>query len=160
EDCVRRFRPDYIHLTSPGDLGILGALVASRLGIPLAASWHTNIHEFAARRLTRACWWLPGPLRRRAAAFSEEFVMDRVCWFFGRAKVLFAPNPELATILRRRTGRTVYPMSRGIDTDLFHPSRRTRPDSDLVLGFVGRLMPEKNLRLLPAVAAALRDAGV
>ncbi|HJZ96452.1 MAG TPA: glycosyltransferase, partial [Candidatus Solibacter sp.] len=30
----------------------------------------------------------------------------------------------------------------------------------LVLGYVGRLMPEKNLRLLPAVAAALRAAGI
>ena len=51
-------------------------------------------------------------------------------------------------------------MGRGIDTELFHPARRSRTDSDLVLAFVGRLMPEKNLRLLPQVAAALRYAGV
>ena len=49
EAVVRRFRPDFIHLTSPGDLGILGAIIAARLNIPLAASWHTNLHEFAAR---------------------------------------------------------------------------------------------------------------
>ena len=34
---VQRFRPDFIHVTSPGDLGILGAIVAARLKIPLAA---------------------------------------------------------------------------------------------------------------------------
>jgi phosphatidylinositol alpha 1,6-mannosyltransferase len=157
---VRRFRPDFIHLTSPGDLGILGAIIAARTGTPIAASWHTNLHEFAARRVVRACSWLPGSTRSRVAEFVERFVMDRVSWFFGRAQVVFAPNPELATILGARTGRTVIQMGRGIDTGLFHPTRRSRTDADLVLGFVGRLMPEKNLRLLPRVATALRDAGI
>lgn len=160
EARVRRFRPDFIHLTSPGDLGILGAIVAARLQTPLAASWHTNLHEFAARRIGRACSWLPGGINGGIAGFVERFVMDRVCWFFGRAQVLFAPNPELAAILRARTGRPVLHMARGVDTALFHPSRRSRTDSDLVLGFVGRLMPEKNLRLLPKVAATLREAGI
>jgi glycosyltransferase involved in cell wall biosynthesis len=157
---VARFRPDFIHLTSPGDLGILGAIVAARLKIPLAASWHTNLHEFAARRAARVCAWLPGELRHRMTGLVERFVMDRVCWFFGRAQVVFAPNPDLAGILEARTGSPVVPMGRGVDTVLFHPARRSRAsDSELVLGYVGRLMPEKNLRLLVNVAAALRDAG-
>jgi phosphatidylinositol alpha 1,6-mannosyltransferase len=160
EASVRRFRPDFIHLISPGDLGILGAIIAGRLRMPLAASWHTNLHEFVARRVSRACSRLPGGVRRGVARFCERFVMDRVCWFFGRADVVFAPNPELVSILGARTGRPVLPMGRGIDTVLFHPARRARTDSDLVLAFVGRLMPEKNLRLLPAVAEALRDAGI
>jgi glycosyltransferase involved in cell wall biosynthesis len=159
ENHVLRFRPDFVHLTSPGDLGILGAAVAARLGVPLAASWHTNLHEFAARRVLQLASWVPGDASRRLGSFAERFVMDRVCWFFQRAQVLFAPNPELARILRERTGRPVAPMGRGIDTELFCPSRRDRADSDLVLGYVGRLMPEKNLRLIPAVAAALRSAG-
>jgi hypothetical protein len=32
-------------------LGILGANAGWRLGIPLVASWHTSLHEYAARRL-------------------------------------------------------------------------------------------------------------
>src|SRR5262249_10989437 len=114
EALVRRFQPDYIHLTSPGDLGILGSIVAGRIGVPLAASWHTNLHEFAARRFSRICTWLPSGVRDRSANFVERFVLDRVCWFFGRAQVLFAPNPELATLLRSRTGRRVAIMGRGI----------------------------------------------
>lgn len=157
---VRRFRPDFIHVTSPGDLGILGAIVAARTGYPLAASWHTNLHEFAARRILGACSWLPAAARRNLADQAERFVMGCVCWFFARAQVLFAPNPELVGMLRARTGRPVYLMGRGIDSELFHPGCRSRADSGLVLGFVGRLMPEKNLRLLPSVAARLRAAGV
>lgn len=86
--------------------------------------------------------------------------MDKVCWFFGRGDVVFAPNPELISTLARRTGKPVLRMGRGIDTSLFHPSKRTRNDEELVIGFVGRLMPEKNLRLLPRVQAALERAGL
>jgi glycosyltransferase involved in cell wall biosynthesis len=157
---LQDFRPDYIHVTSPGDLGIIGAILAARLHTPLAASWHTNLHEFAARRVAGMLECAPRGLRTSAARVVEEFVMDRVCWFFARSSVIFAPNPELAILLRRRTGKPVFPMGRGIDTDLFHPSRRVRNDADLVVGFVGRLMPEKNLRLLARVERALRAAGL
>jgi len=156
---LKKFRPDYIHVTSPGDLGIAGAILAARLHTPLAASWHTNLHEFAARRVARMLEWIPREARASAAGWVEDFVMDRVCWFFARAAAIFAPNPELAGVLRRRTGKPVFPMGRGIDTSLFHPSRRSRPDGGLVIGYVGRLMPEKNLRLLARVEAALRGAG-
>ena len=97
--------------------------------------------------------------RRSPPGKAERFVMDRVCWFFGRGAAIFAPNPDLAAMLRERSGKPVFPMGRGIDTQLFHPTRR-RARMRMVLGFVGRLMPEKNLRLLPQVAAALRYAGI
>ena len=160
ETVLQRFRPDVIHVTSPGDLGILGAIVAARLKARLALSWHTNLHEFASRRVAQMLSWFPTGARARLARFVERFVMDRVCWFFGRGAVIFAPNPELEGELRARTGKPVFHMGRGIDTALFHPSRRTRTNCDLVIGYVGRLMPEKNLRLLPRVEAALRAAGI
>lgn len=158
--ALRRFRPDAIHITSPGDLGILGMILAERLRKPLALSWHTNLHEFAASRLGKKLAWLPSGLRTRAERIAEGFVMDRVCWFFRRGALTFAPNPELRSILAERTGKTAFPMGRGVDTDLFSPERRDRHDCDLVLGFVGRIMPEKNVRLLARVAGALRSAGI
>ena len=157
---LERFRPDVIHVTSPGDLGILGAIVAARLKARLALSWHTNLHEFAAQRVQQLFSWIPPLLRACTATAVEQYVWDRVCWFFGRGDVLFAPNPELASLLHLQTGKPVFPMGRGIDTELFRPERRTRADNAVVVGFVGRLMPEKNLRLLPRVADALCAAGV
>jgi phosphatidylinositol alpha 1,6-mannosyltransferase len=153
---VERFQPEAIHITSPGDLGIIGAIVAARTRIPLALSWHTNLHEFAARRVSRTADCLGKRISGRLAGAAERFVLDRVCWFFGRGSVLFAPNPELISMLRQRTGKPVYPMGRGVDTGLFRPDRRSRRDAEIVLGYVGRLMPEKNLRILPQVAAALQ----
>jgi glycosyltransferase involved in cell wall biosynthesis len=130
------------------------------LKLPLALSWHTNLHEFAARRAGRSLSRLGEPVSESLARAAERFVLDRVCWFFGRGALLFAPNPELIAMLRNRTGEPVYPMGRGIDTRLFAPERRCRDDRAIVLGYVGRLMPEKNLRILPRVAAALRRRGI
>ena len=55
EAALRGFGPDVIHITGPSELGIVGAYFAWRLGVPLAASWHTNVHEYAARRLASRC---------------------------------------------------------------------------------------------------------
>ncbi|HEV3333648.1 MAG TPA: glycosyltransferase [Bryobacteraceae bacterium] len=160
EPELERFRPDFIHITSPGDLGILGAVLAARLKTRLGLSWHTNLHEFAGRRIDQALSFVPAGPRAAAVRKTEDFVLDKVCWFFGRGDLLFAPNPELIALLAARTGKPVFPMARGVDTTLFTPARRARGDCDLVLGFVGRLMPEKNLRLLPRVLAELRAAGI
>jgi phosphatidylinositol alpha 1,6-mannosyltransferase len=157
---VEKFQPDAIHITSPGDLGISGAILADRLKLPLVLSWHTNLHEFAARRIRPMLAWIGEGASNSAARHAERFVLDRICWFFSRGAAIFAPNPELAEMLRERTGKPVFPMGRGIDTSLFHPRKRHRDDDALVLGYVGRLMPEKNLRVLPQIAEALRAGGI
>lgn len=51
--AMQAFQPDIIHITGPGDGGLLGFILSLQLNIPLVASWHTNLHEFAARRLER-----------------------------------------------------------------------------------------------------------
>src|SRR5262249_22715500 len=58
---LERFRPDVIHFTGPSDVGQLAVYLAHRLDIPTVGSWHTNLHEYAARRLPLN--WMPRPLR-------------------------------------------------------------------------------------------------
>jgi glycosyltransferase involved in cell wall biosynthesis len=156
-DAVGRFAPDLIHITSPGDLGILGAWVAHVLRVPLVASWHTNIHEFAARRLGRTLRFLPGIGRLQDAV--ERFVLRRALWFFARADVALAPNPELVNMIAARSGKPAFLMTRGVDTSMFSPGRRDRNEGPFTLGFVGRLNPEKNVRFLATLEKALLAAG-
>ncbi len=160
ERALREFQPDLIHITSPGDAGILGAILAHKLRLPLAASWHTNLHEFAGRRVESLLGWAPRRMRAGTAARVERFVLDRVLWFFSRADVAFAPNPELMSLVARRSGRPVFPMLRGVDTGLFTPARRNRSDGGLVIGYVGRLMPEKRVKFLAELERFLVRAGV
>jgi glycosyltransferase involved in cell wall biosynthesis len=149
-EVLKRFRPDLIHVTGPSELGLIGAYLAGRLHVPLAASWHTNVHEYAARR---AGWFLRLLPKRHSAAAAQKIenrALAIAAWFYRKASVLFAPNPELCALLGSNTGRPCFLMPRGVDADLFHPAKRTRdPDDPVrVLGFVGRLSVEKNIGLL------------
>jgi glycosyltransferase involved in cell wall biosynthesis len=154
---LKRFEPDLIHITGPSDVGILGAWLAHHKGLPLAASWHTNVHEYAARR---SGWFLRLLTERQSAAAGqkiENYSMAVLARFYKMARVLFAPNPELCALLERRTGRKCYIMPRGVDAELFHPVKRKRnpKDCERILGFVGRLSVEKNVALLVHVQQEL-----
>ncbi len=159
---LERFRPDVIHVTGPSELGLMGAYFAGRLEIPLAASWHTNLHEYAGRRMG----WLRPHLPPRSMAVAQRSVEASTLWLtaqlYRRAAVLFAPNRELCAMLERVTGRRGNLMQRGVDTAMFTPERRTRQANDgrLVLGYVGRLSIEKNVALLARVERELAARGV
>lgn len=159
-DALERFKPDIIHVVSPGDVSEIGVFMARKMGIPLAISWHTNLHEFGAMRLERTLSWMPDDARKRLIGFSEAQMLNMVLLFYGLGNVLYAPNDELVEMLRQRTAKPVFLMKRGIDTSLFYPGRRTVSDSTLRLGYVGRLTPEKNVRFLRDLEVGIRQAGV
>jgi glycosyltransferase involved in cell wall biosynthesis len=150
---VRAFRPEVIHITGPSELGLFGAYFAWQLKVPLVASWHTNVHEYAARRMS----WLTRHTGRAGEGIEhavEASVLTLTSYLYRYAKVLYAPNPALCALLERKTGRPVQLMQRGVETDVFAPQKRTREPGDgrLVLGYVGRLSVEKNVALLPHAA--------
>jgi phosphatidylinositol alpha 1,6-mannosyltransferase len=159
---LERFRPDVIHITGPSELGMFGAYFAWEMGLPLAASWHTNLHEYAARRMG----WLTGRMSETNGAAVEGGVEASALWatsqFYKLAKVLFAPNDELCQMLEKTTGRPCFLMQRGVDTEWFSPVHRTREESDgaVVLGYVGRLSVEKNVALLARVERELVVMGL
>jgi glycosyltransferase involved in cell wall biosynthesis len=160
-EVLERFQPDLIHITGPSEVGMLGAGLAYHLELPLAASWHTNVHEYAARRSEWFLRLLPPRQSRQTEQKIEDLAMVAAARFYSVARVLFAPNPELCELLERSTGRPCHLMPRGVDAELFHPDKRNRPleDRDQVLGFVGRLSIEKNVALLARVQEELEQMG-
>jgi glycosyltransferase involved in cell wall biosynthesis len=160
-EVLERFKPDLIHITGPSEVGMLGAGLAHHMRLPLAASWHTNVHEYAARRSE----WFLRLLPKRQSIVTEQKIEDlamaAAAKFYSVARVLFAPNPELCALLERTTGRKCYLMPRGVDAELFRPEMRKRDpeDRDQVLGFVGRLSIEKNVALLTTVQQELERLG-
>ncbi len=159
-DILQEFRPDLIHITGPSDLGILGATLAHQLAIPLIASWHTNLHEFGAKRLAKFISFMPEAPRQGAADLAERSILNMCAWFYGRARVLLAPNQGLVDLLSKLTGKPTFLMQRGADTVLFDPAKRKRIDSAFTLGFVGRVTPEKSVRFLVDIERSLMDAGI
>jgi len=158
---TRSFRPDIVHITGPTELGFLGAWIAHHLRVPLVASWHTNVHEYAA---TRSGWFTQifGGRGPGVAGHIQSSALWASALFYKQARVLFAPNPELCGLLQRATGRPCHLMTRGVDTQAFSPSHRDRAagDTDFVLGYVGRLSVEKNVALLATLQQQLRTRGI
>jgi len=153
------FSPDVIHITGLNDVSIIGAYLAWKRQIPLLASWHTNIHEFASRRLDKMFGFLPDGARGSLTGFAERKILAGSVLYYKMAKLVLAPNQELVDMLEQGTGRTARLMQRGVDTDFFTPEKRTVRDGKMRLGFVGRLRAEKDVRLLAKIETALLEAG-
>jgi phosphatidylinositol alpha 1,6-mannosyltransferase len=152
-NTLRRFRPDLIHVTGPGDIGLMGVYFAFHYQIPLAASWHNNLHELASHRIHTILEhplfsFLPKAYAEFLTLLTEKSALEGFALLYSFANALFAPNPELVSMLASRTGKPVHLMPRGVDTGLFHPAKRFRQDGAFILGYSGRLQPEKNVRLL------------
>jgi phosphatidylinositol alpha 1,6-mannosyltransferase len=156
---VQAFQPDMIHVTSPGELGQLGAYLSHTLAIPLVASWHTNFHQFAARRLQKFLGFLPGKMTRPMIGWSQLRGLQLLTWFYGRAKVTLAPAKPQVEWLENKLNRPSFLMPRGVDNAQFNPAHRTLRDGILRIGFVGRVTPEKGVRLLAKIETALESAG-
>ena len=164
EGELHRFQPDVLHMTGPSELGILAAYFAWKLQIPLVASWHTNVHEYAAKRIGWLTSLLPNDMAQATEQQVEAGSLDITTRFYSFAKVLFAPNTELCDMLASGTGRPCHLMQRGVDATQFSPDHRTRPErqpnAPFLLGYVGRLSREKNVALLPIIERELRESGI
>lgn len=156
---LMEFRPDIIHITGLNDVSITGAYLAWKLKLPLVGSWHTNLHEFAARRLTRMFRFLPGKTSRKITDLAERQILKGAMLYYKMPKVLLAPNKELVEILEKATGRETDLMARGVDVEKYDPVKRTVSDATFRIGFVGRLRAEKNVRLLKDLEDKLIEKG-
>jgi len=149
ELALRRHDPDVVHLASPFAFAAYGAFVADRLGLPTVAVYQTDIAGFAGfYRLGLG----------RAAAWRW---LRRVHGVVGRT---LAPSTAAAENLASHGIERVHLWPRGVDGVRFHPGhrdealrRRLAPDGEVVVGYVGRLAPEKSVELLEPVT---RMAGV
>lgn len=159
---IAEFKPDVIHITGLNDVSILGVYIAHKAfdrKIPVVASWHTNLHEFAATRLQQTFWFVPKTVRQPLIELAERKIFDGAMLYYKMGKILLAPNRELIDALEKNTRRSARLMIRGVDTELFAPQKRAVNDKIFRLGFVGRLQPEKNVRLLVELERELIKAG-
>jgi phosphatidylinositol alpha 1,6-mannosyltransferase len=156
---LREFQPSFVHITGPSDVGILGAILAHNLGVPLAASWQTNLHQFARCRVARLLSSWPANLSGQLAAATEFASFQAAVRFYKIPRLLFAPNREMVELLEKTTGKPCFLMSHSVDTHAFNPALRDRAAGPFRIGYVGRLTPEKKVRLFAQIERELLAAG-
>ncbi|MCB1291024.1 glycosyltransferase family 1 protein [Mycolicibacterium sp.] len=141
---LRGFDPDIVHLASPALLGYGGLIAARRLGVPTVAVYQTDVAGFAAS------YGVPlAAVPVRAWMRHLHRLADRT----------LAPSTAAIEDLRAQRVPHVHHWPRGVDVTGFVPSarddrlRRTwSPDGKAVVGYVGRLAPEKHVERLAALA--------
>ncbi len=154
------FNPNIIHVTGLNDISQFGYYFAHFRRIPAVATWHTNAHEYAAERLTSVLSFVPNNAKQRIGKTVENVVFKGLMKLYFLAQMQIAPNEELVADIQRLTRRPSFLLGRGVDTDSFSPQKRRRDTDEIILGFVGRLRPEKNVRFLGDIETALRKANI
>ncbi|KUI27669.1 alpha-mannosyltransferase [Mycobacterium sp. IS-1742] len=142
---LRGFDPDVVHLASPALLGYGGLHAAGRLGVPTVAVFQTDIAGFAQS-------YGVGAMSRAAWAWTRHL--------HSRADRTLAPSTSAMENLEAHGVPRVHRWARGVDITGFAPSardeglrRRWSPDGRPIVGFVGRLAPEKHVERLAALSA-------
>jgi phosphatidylinositol alpha 1,6-mannosyltransferase len=154
------FKPDLIHITGPGDLGWLGLWAGRSLQVPVVASWHTNLHEYASRRLSKFFGFMPASWREKTTASAEHQSLRALMRFYRMARFYLAPNAGMVELLRQRLRpRPAFIMAHGVDLDRYSPTLRPPGKRPFRIGYVGRLTAEKNVRAFADLERRLLAAG-
>ena len=134
-------------------------MLAHRLGITLAASWQTNVHQYARARAITLLARLPKAWSTPFADLIEHWSFRATTRFYKIPRLLFAPNQATVNILKATTGKPCFLMSHSVDTAAFNPTFRDRVGGPFTIGYVGRLTAEKNVRWLVRLEQALLVRG-
>lgn len=137
------FAADIIHAHHPFLLGDTALRVASSRSVPVVFTHHTKYEDYV-----HYVPFASPALRRAAIQLSTEYA--NLC------DGVIAPSASIASLIRRRGVTTpVAVVPTGIDTAAFARGEGARfrkrfklPADAFVVGHVGRLAPEKNLRYL------------
>jgi len=133
---IVRFGPEAIHIATEGPLGQAARSLCLKWGMPFTTSYHTKFPEYIKARFP----FIP-------LALPYKFVRD----FHNSGGRVMVTTPSMVEFLNKRGFKNLAPWARGVDLDVFNPSRRFAPD-DLyealprpVFVNVGRVAVEKNI---------------
>lgn len=146
------FRPDIVHIAAPDYTGFGALNYARKFGVPAVASFHTRFDTYPRYYNMR---WL------------EKYLTQYMRYFYSRCEHVYAPSHSMADELKRDgIGEDIRLWTRGVDGDLFNPSRRDLAwreangfhTDDVVAAFVGRLVLEKGIDIFVDAFAQAKAA--
>lgn len=158
---VSEWRPDVVHVSTPGPVGLAGRSIAMRLGVPLMGTYHTDFPAYVERLFDDAV--------------MGEMTGSVMRWFYRPFARIFARSEEvIASMSARGLERSrLIALRPGTDTSAFHPRHRdpgvwgrigASTDACVRVVSCGRVSVEKNLPMLcgawRAAAEELSNRGV
>lgn len=147
---LKAFQPDLIHVLNPAFLGLGGLYYARKWGIPLVASFHTNVPAYARH-------------------YGLNWLEPSLWWYFrtlhNQAQINLATSRAMGLELERHGFRDIGLWERGVDVEKYASAEsslemRARlvggpsDDAHRVLLYVGRLAAEKGIDRLKTILDA------
>ena len=144
------FQPHLVHSAVEAIVGMLGRQWALKQGVPFVSSYCTNFPDY---------------MSGYHMGFLEGSVWSQLRWFHGGARVTLVPShATLRELQERGFHDRMRIWGRGVDAELFHPTRRdpdlratVAGDAEVVLVYVGRIAPEKRVDLLMEAFPRIRE---
>ncbi|MDP9185893.1 MAG: glycosyltransferase [Verrucomicrobiota bacterium] len=155
-DYIQRERFSEVIISTPGLIGLTALLAAKMLNLQTSGIYHTDFPQYV-RILTED-------------SFLESVTWRYMHWFYGQLDTVFVNSEEYRESWIKRgfdpAKLKIFP--RGLDTELFHPTRRDpgffekfgAKNGQVRLLYVGRVSREKDLDLLAEAYRRLRDEGL
>jgi len=139
------FTPDVVHLASPFVLGSYANKIAKRLNIPTVSIYQTDLGGFA---------------KQYGFGIAQSSLQKILYKIHSQTDRTLAPSTASCLDLHLAGVLEVYLWRRGVNTELFNPSKRSTAlrdtwkngdPSKIIVGFVGRLAQEKRVSDLKAL---------
>jgi glycosyltransferase involved in cell wall biosynthesis len=155
-DYIQRERFSEVIISTPGPIGLTALLAAKMLNLQTSGIYHTDFPQYV-RILTED-------------SFLESVTWRYMHWFYNQLDTVFVNSEEYRDSWLKRgidpAKLKIFP--RGLDTQLFHPTRRDSrffekfgaKNGQIRLLYVGRVSREKDLDLLAEAYRRLRDEGL
>lgn len=133
------FSPDVIHLASPFALGSYANKMAKKLDIPTVSIYQTDLGGFA---------------KQYGFGIAQSSLQKILYKIHSQTDRTLAPSTAACLELHLAGVPEVYLWRRGVNTELFNPSKRSASLRDawkngdqnkIIVGFVGRLAQEKRV---------------
>lgn len=145
--AIDAFRPELIHIATEATLGLSILRFALERRLNVVSSFHTNFDQYS---------------RHYRVGWARGAITGYLRWFHNRTRETYVPSEATIRQLEGLGFERLVLWKRGVDAVTFRPDRPGRQDvrralgwsdDDVVIAYVSRIAPEKNVDYLAGALA-------
>jgi glycosyltransferase involved in cell wall biosynthesis len=153
--AIEAFGPDIVHIATEATLGLSMLRFARKRRYNTVSSFHTNFDQYS---------------RHYNVGWAKLGIRGYLRWFHNQTRETYVPSEATIAELSALGFERLVLWKRGVDSALFRPDRPGRDElrrelgcspDDLVISYVSRIAPEKNVEYLASafeIVAAQRPS--
>jgi len=177
---IKEFRPDLIHIQTPGFMGQYGVAAGKVFSLPVVGTYHTMMSEVGMyvnpfrllkldkllarfKRKKKILSKLDSLTRKKPGSWGGKLLFMQANRLYEKCRVIISPSDLVKSeLLRHDIKAAISVVSNGIDLAFFRGEKRAYPESAPRILHVGRIAPEKNteevIRAFALVKREMPDA--